>query len=118
MEFKLGQKVIYKRISKKIKINMQYWTPEDFDEGEEKHLNRREFIILDKQRTGYIMGRRKLVFGTYFGVGRDGDNIIEPLEEWVEIIWQAKGYAYLVAYTMGKTNYVLEGDLKQIVEGE
>ena len=114
MKYKLGQKVSYKRISKKIEINMQYWTPEDFKEGEEKHLNRREFIELDKERIGYVMGRRKLVFGTYFGVKVEEGTATEPRGEWVEIIWQAKGYAYSVAYTMGKTNYVLEDDLKEV----
>jgi len=113
MEFKLGQKVQYKRISRKIEIDMQYWTPKDFKEGEEKHLNRRESIELDKKRTGYIMGRRKLVFGTYFGVEVEEGTEIEPGAEWVKIIWQAKGYAYSVAYTMGKTNYVLEEDLNK-----
>ena len=113
MKFKLGQKVKYKRISKKIEIDMQYWTPKDFKEGEEKHLNRREFIELDKERIGYVMGRRKLAFGTYFGVEVEEETATEPGAEWVKIIWQAKGYAYLVAYTMGKTNHVLEGDLKE-----
>ena len=114
MKYKLSQKVNYKRISKKIEINMQYWTPEDFEEGEEKHLNRREFIELDKERVGYVVGRRKLVFGTYFGVEVEEGTMFEPREEWVKIIWQAKGYAYLVAYTMGKTNYVLEDDLTEV----
>jgi len=113
MKYKLGQKVSYKRITKKIEINMQFWTPKDFKEGEEKHLNRREFIELDKERIGYVMGRRKLVFGTYFGVKVEEGTIYEPGAEWVKIVRQAKGYAYLVAYTMGKTNYVLEDDLRE-----
>ena len=114
MKYKLGQKVRYKRITKKIEINMQFWTLKDFKEGEEKHLNRRKFIELDKERTGYVMGRRKLVFGTYFGVEVEEGTIYEPAPEWVKIIWQARGYAYLVAYTMGKTNYVLEDDLREV----
>lgn len=90
---------------------MQFWVSEDFKEGEEKKLERREFIELDKERTGYIMGRRKLVFGTYFGVEVEEGTAIEPGAEWVKIIRQEKNYAYLIAYDMGYTNYVLEKDL-------
>ena len=36
-KFKLGQKVKYKRISKKIEIDRQYWEFDDFEEDEEKN---------------------------------------------------------------------------------
>ena len=111
MKFKLGQKVRYKRITKKIEIDMQYWEYDDFKEYEEKELTRREFVELDKEKIGYVMGRRKLVFKTYFiAVGDNGD-IYEPATEWVEIARQEYGFAYLVAYGMGQTNYVLEEDI-------
>ena len=119
MKFKLGQKVKYKRISKKIEINMQFWTPDDFKEDpetneiEEKELARREFIELKDERTGYIMGRRKLVFRTHFGVEIDSVDGFEPGSEWVEIKRQEYNFAYLVAYGMGQTNYVLEEDLRE-----
>lgn len=111
MKFKLGQKVKYKRISKKIEINMQYFDVPDFEQGEEKELARREFIELEKERTGYIMGRRRFTFKTYFQVAKDSGDDWEPETEWVEIVRQEYGYAYLVAYTMGKTDYVLEEDI-------
>ena len=112
MKFKLGQKVKYRRISKKIEIDRQFWTLIDFEEDDEKELERREFIGLDKGRTGYIAGRRKLVFKTYFGVESDNGDNFEPPTDWVDIKRQEYGYVYLIAYTMGKTNYVLEEDLK------
>jgi len=114
MKFKLGQKVRYKRISKKIEINMQFWTPDDFETFEEKELNRREFLELKKERTGYIMGRRKLTFKTYFQVARDSGDDFEPETEWVEIVRQEYGYPYLIACGMGQTNYVLEEDLREV----
>ena len=114
MKFKLGQKVKYMRITRKIEINMQYWTPDDFTKyDEEKILRRRELVYFDKKRIGYIMGRRKLVFYTIFGVERDSGDNFEPESEWVEIKRQEYGFAYLVAYNMGKTDYVLEDDLRE-----
>ena len=112
MKFRLGQKVKYKRISKKIEIDMQYWEPGDFvEDDEEKILERREFIELDKERVGYVMGRRKLTFKTYFKVETDNGDEFEPATDWVGIARQEYGYAYLIAYTMGKTDYVLEEDI-------
>jgi len=119
MKFKLGQKVIYKRISKNIEIDMQFWTPDDFKEDpetneiEEKELARREFIELKNERTGYVMGRRRLIFRTYLGVEIDSGDNFEPETEWVDIKRQEYGFAYLVAYGMGQTNYVLEEDLRE-----
>lgn len=109
MKYKLGQKVRYKRITKKIEINMQYWDVPDFEQDEEKELARREFIELNKGRTGYIMGRRKLVFKTIFGISHE--EFAET--DYVDIIRQEYGFAYLVAYGMRHTNYVLEEDLKE-----
>lgn len=119
MKFNLGQKVKYKRISKKININMQYWTLKDFKEGEEKVLTRREFIELGKERIGYVMGRRNLVFKTIFAVKDTGltgydDEREENPPEYVDIERQEKKFVYVVAYDMGHTNFVLEEDLKFI----
>ena len=112
LKFRLGQKVKYKRISKKIEIDRQFWVSEDFKEGEEKKLERREFIELDKERTGYIMGRRKLTFNTIFSVNNDNYDDDHNIIDFVNIERQEYKFAYLVAYNMGKTDYVLEGDLK------
>ena len=113
MKFRLGQKVGYKRISKKIEIDMQYWVVDDFEEDEEKGLERREFIELEKERIGYVMGRRKLVSITYFQVFTDNGDNFEPATEFVGITKQKYQYFYVVAYTMGKTNYALEEDLEE-----
>jgi len=118
MKFKLGQKVKYRRITRKIKIGEQYLNPDNFTEDEEKYLKRREIVYLDKMRTGYIAGRRRFVFGTILGIEyNDGlleDEYDSRPDEWVDIKRQEYEFAYLVAYTMGKTDYVLEGDLNKV----
>ena len=48
MKYKLGQKVSYKRISKKLMMNEHYLNPDNFTEYEVKSLERRESIKLDK----------------------------------------------------------------------
>lgn len=111
MKIRLGQKIRYRRISKKIEIDQKYWEFDDFEKYEEKTLKRRELIWLSKERIGYILGRRKLVFYTIFEAVKEEGNFLEPGAEWVKIKRQEYGFAYLVAYTMGKTDYVLEEDL-------
>ncbi len=119
MKFKLGQKVKYKRISKKIEIDMQFWTPDDFERyDEEKELVRREFVELKNERIGYVMGRRKLVVKTYFGVERDSGDNFEPATEWVEIKKQDWKYFYLIACGMNHIDYVLEQDLSEVADEE
>ena len=113
MKFKLGQKVKYKRISKKLMMSEQYLTVKDFKEDEERTLERRESIELEKERIGYIAGRRKFTFKTYFQVVTDRGDSFEPESEWVQVMDQDYKYAYIVAYDMGKTNYVLEEDLRR-----
>jgi len=113
MKFKLGQKVKYKKISKKIKI-VRCLTSEDFeDENDEKIIERREIVELDKERVGFIMGRRKLVFRTVLSMNtvEDDDYGISDL---IDIVRQIERFAYVVAYNMGKTDYVLEEDLGYI----
>jgi len=114
MKFKLGQKVRYRRITRKRKIDQKYWEFDDFKEYEEKHLKRRELVYLDKEINGYVVGRRKLVFYTIFEAVREEGDFLEPRAEWVKIKRQEYGFAYLVAYTMGKTDYVLEKDLRGV----
>lgn len=114
MEFKLGQKVKYKRINKKIKMNEHYLTKEDFCDDEKKELNRREFIELDNERIGYIAGRRKFTFRTTFQVADVYDADEPTNDEFVDIVEQDYKFTYLVAYDMGKTNYVLEKDLREV----
>lgn len=94
---------------------MQFWTPEDFEQDEEKVLERREFVELERERIGYVVGRRKLVFQTIFSVDYAYDDSYDGYMNFVDIKRQEYGFAYLVAYSMGKTNYVLEEDLKGII---
>lgn len=93
---------------------MQYFDVPDFEQVEEKELERREFVILNKERVGYIMGRRKLVFKTIFSVNDDNYDDDHNIIEFVDIERQEYRFVYLIAYNMGKTNYVLEEDLKVV----
>lgn len=92
---------------------MQYFDVPDFEQGEEKVLERREFIELKKERTGYIVGRRKLTFKTIFSVNNDNYDDDSNIIEFVDIKRQEYKFTYLVAYGMGQTNYVLEEDLRE-----
>lgn len=118
MKFKLGQKVKYKRVTKKIEIGEQYLTLENFGEDEERILERRESIKLENERTGYIMGRRRFVFKTILSIIDENYdyNDMGNVAEFVDIKRQEYGYAYQVAYGMGCTNYVLEEDLIKLPE--
>lgn len=118
MKLRLGQKVRYRRITRKIEIDQKYWEFDDFKEYEEKTLERRESVWHYKERVGYIMGRRKLTFYTIFEAVTEEGDFLEPGAEWVKIKRQEYGFAYLVAYTMGKTDYVLEKDIKIVPEVE
>ena len=119
MIFKLGQKVKYKRISKKLRMQDYYLNPDDLIGDEEKSLERRKIIKLEKERIGFIVGRRKKVFKTYLKIEyRSEDDYplcINQPDEWLNITKQIFGFVYLIAYDMGKTNYVLEKDLEVVV---
>jgi len=100
MKFKLGQKVEYKKIIKRLDCTFeQEDMPEDFT------LEKRKVIELPKSRVGYIVGRRKLVFKLMFGVS---DNTI--IAECYDREWK---FCYKVAYDMAHSNYVLEEDLRE-----
>ena len=110
MEFKLGQKVKFKRISKKIDMSENYVSFDDFDDNEEEiNVNRRIFDSFSKPIIGYIAGRRRLVDKTTFIMmdGREDD------PDYIDIAKQEYMFFYLVAYDMGKTYFVLEEDLKE-----
>jgi len=71
MKFRLGQKVSYQWISKKIDMSGDnYTTLANFiaDKDDEDNYvmtkDRREIIRLPKPRTGYIAGKRRVVFKT------------------------------------------------------
>lgn len=64
MKFKLGQKVKYKRATNK-KMYDYFLESKDFEGNyDEKEVIRREVIELEKVRTGYIVGRRRITFTT------------------------------------------------------
>ena len=116
MKFELGQKVKYKRRVMKKKLT-EFLMIKDFSENEEKEIKRRKFIELNKERFGYIMGRRNLVFKTIFSVNYGSENCDSDgnyESDFIDIIRQEKKFAYVVAYDMGHTDYVLEEDLREV----
>ncbi len=120
MKFELGQKVKYKRRVMKKKLT-EFLMIKNFSENEEKEIKRREFIELSKERFGYIMGRRNLVFKTIFSVNYGSENCDSDgnyESDFIDIVRQEKRFAYVVAYDMGHTDYVLEEDLKEINKEE
>jgi len=98
MKFKLGQKVEYKKIIKRLDCTFEREDmPEDFT------LEKRKVIDLAKSRVGYIVGIRKLVFKLMFG---DSD------DEGMKCYDREWKFCYKVAYDMAHANYVLEEDIK------
>ena len=115
MKFKLGQKVSYKRISKKKDMSGENYTTlanfeydDDDDDDGSMTKERRETIILEKPRTGYISGRRRVVLKTVLVEIYN----YEPGEtDYIDIQKQIYGMVYLVAWSFGKMDYVLEEDI-------
>jgi len=112
MKFRLGQKVKFNRISKKIDMSREEYfvTFNDFYGNiEEVKRYRRYEDSYSIAFIGYVAGRRRLVTETIFCIYRNS-NPDEP--DHVRILKQKYELFYLVAYDMGKTYYVLEKDLK------
>ena len=114
MKFKLGQKVSYKRISKKKDMSGDnYTTLKNFkyDNNDDDSImtkDRRETIILEKPRIGYISGRRRVVLKTVLVEVYESD---PDSKDYIDIQEQIYGMVYLVAWSFGKMDYVLEEDL-------
>lgn len=101
--FKLGDKVSYNIISQKVKIN---YPPDSYDK--EITHNRRVPFKLDKRRFGIVAGRRKLTFETTFEILINENSYL-----YIDTLNQDFQFAYLIAYDLGKTNFVLAKDLKE-----
>lgn len=113
---KLGQKVKYKQIVRKRSCEYEdYIEIDDFeDDDDKKILKRVDIVDLEKERIGFVAGRRKIVFETIFELDIYPGDYDGEREESIEIAEQKYKQVYLVAYDMGKTNYVLEKDLEEI----
>lgn len=113
MKFKLGQKVKFNRVSKKIDMSGEEYhvTWDDFKgEDEEVKRYRRYEDSYFSDFVGYVAGRRRLVTETTFRIFINSDPD-EPNH--IGISEQKYGLFYLVAYDMGKTYFVLEEDLRE-----
>jgi len=118
MEFKLGQKVSYQWISKKLKMGGDNYTTlanfkadDDDDDDYVMTIERREMKILKKPRIGYIVGRRRVIFKTVLVEVYESD---PSLQDFIDINEQIYRTFYLVASNMRNYDYVLEKDLKEV----
>lgn len=112
MKFKLGQKVEYKRYTKKIAMGGDnYVSYSDFNATyEEKVVDRREIFVSNKPLTGYIVGKRRVLFRTTLKLEYNS----EPDEDdYIDIIKQEYLSAYLVASNLRNFDYVAEIDLEE-----
>ena len=71
---------------------------------------RREIIILEKPRIGYISGRRRVVLKTILTEVYVSD---PDSKDYIDIKEQIYCMVYLVAWSFGKMDYVLEEDLNK-----
>ncbi len=110
MKFKLGQKVKYKRYTKKIDMSGEnYVGKEDFNcTYEEKIVNRREIFISDKMKIGYIVGKRRVLFRSTLKLEYNSD---PDGDDYVDIVKQEYLTVYLVASNLRNLDYVREIDL-------
>ena len=112
MEFKLGDKATYNRVTKKILMANTYVTTQNFKtdepDGETMLVQRRETKVLDKARTGIIVGRRRVIWSSYLIYVTPSD---PDADDFIDIKKQNYIMVYLVAYTMGKIDRVFEESL-------
>jgi len=122
MKFQLGQKVKYKRISKKKDMSGDNYTTlenftadnkdDDNDEDSTMTKERRETRLLEKPRTGYIAGRRRVILKTVLIEVYESN---PDLQDYIDIKKQIYCMLYLVAWSFGKMDYVLEEDITPII---
>lgn len=106
--FKLGQKVSYKKIIRKIMV--PYMESKDFNEEEVIEKDRTKSIELTKERSGFIVGTRNIAKkGEYIFEDDDPDQYGHVVHQKTETI-----KVYKVAYDMAHTNFVLEEDLMRV----
>ena len=114
MESKLGQKVEYKRYSKKIDMCENYVEIKEFNcTYDEKTINRRELFVSDKLKTGYIVGKRRVLFRTTLRLEYNSD---PDGDDYVDIVKQEYCTVYLVASNMRNFDYVAEIDLWRVTK--
>ncbi len=116
MEFKLGQKVGYQWISKKLKMGGDNYTtlanfkPDNDDDDCIMTIERRKITFLKEPKTGYIAGMRRVVSLTVLEEVYESD---PDLHDHIEINNQIYRTFYLVASNMRNYDYVLKKDLKE-----
>ena len=104
MKFKLGQRVKYKKVVRKIPL---YINKEAFYDEEIVRKDKIKMAKLTKERYGFIIGTRNIAKkAKYTFNDNDPDTEGFIVHEETETI-----IVYKVAYDMAHTNFVLEEDL-------
>ena len=111
MDFKLGQKVKYRKVAQK---TTRYIEEKEFDDEEIISIDKIKMVELAKERTGFIVGVRYIAKKseyTFEGDDPDGfGTIVWSDTETIKV--------YKVAYDMAHGNYVLEEDLKRGIKNK
>jgi len=108
--FKLGQKVSYQKIIRKIVT--EYPEINDLDENDLAEVEKDKNINLTKERLGFIVGKRNIAHKaiyTFHDRYEDDNMTGRVVHDSTE-----KRKVYKVAYDMAHTNYVLEEDLMRV----
>jgi len=107
MKFKLGQKVKYKKVVRKIFFSIK---EKDFDDTEIIAKDRMKIVELTRERYGFIVGKRNIAKKAEYKFDDNNPVILGSIKYYrTEIIT-----VYKVAYDMAHTNYVLEKDLIEV----
>ena len=109
MIFKLGQRVKYQKIIRKI---TRYIEEEEFNDTEVVRIDKAKTVGLSKERSGLIVGERRLAKKAEYTFNDDDPDTHGHIEhQGTETI-----KVYKVAYDMAHTNYVLKEDLQEVKE--
>jgi len=106
MIFKLGQKISYKFVIRKI---TRYIEPKEFRDKDFVKIDKIKKIEFKRYRNGFIVGKRRIAKIAKYSFEDDDPNtygtVVHNKTNFIEV--------YKVTYDMAHTNYVLEEDLRE-----
>ena len=107
--YTLGQKVKYRKVVRK---TTRYINPKEFREEEIVLLDKIKIVELNRERYGFITGKRNIAKKAEYTFYDDNPDIEGHIVHYkTETIT-----VYKIAYDMAHTNFVLEEDLKEEAE--
>ena len=108
MKFQLGQKVKYKKV---VRRKTRFIEEKEFDENEIIEIDRIGMAELTKVRIGFIVGLRTITAKAEYTYETDGEGMNGET-----VYYKSKSKkVYKVTYDMAHTNFVLEEDLKEVI---